>query len=1222
MANKLFTGFVVLATIAWAMGLAMFAPVAIAATTLTAGTLIQAPNNTAVYYYGSDGKRYVFPHEKYYKTWYADFKNITTITADEMGVIEIGGNVSIRPGTKLVKFTTAPSVYAVEPGSKLKKIGTEAAAKALYGANWAKNVIDLYDTLYTNYAKQTGELDGTAYPVGAVVKPAGDYKYYVSASGWRKIASDDAFVANKFSTDNVVSTTLAIPTSLGTDVTGAVAAYTDVAQIASSETSGTTATTAAGTLTAALATTTPAAGYIVADTTSGQGTQFQAAVASYTLTATTAAVKVKTIKVKKNGLSTQSDFANVYLYDENGALITDAPSYSLGYYTFTVNKTIDAGASKTYTVKLDLANGTTSGKTIYLTLESAADIAIEAGTVTGTFPISGNTMNTATVSDLGQLTLTAVNATPGSTIEAGLTAQTLFKFTAASTDQKIKISKMRFVAIGTLEADTFANLYLTDGTGAINNVTVAALDANKAVVFDFSANPYLLDTGVTKTFELKGDITKGTSRTFYFEIESASDVVAMDYGYNVQIKPNKADTWTIIYNTTTSTISAGSISVTLATNSPSGNIAKGATNQVLAKWKFKAVGEDIKVTTLTTQLNCSAGMGTNGLDNGMLLLDGVQVGTTTDLASNGAADTDTTFNFGSTFIVKSGTTSELVLKADIKTSAGGALTAGWAITPKLKVGSANFLRMMTGTTGATGASSANALTVAAATITAYKNATVAAPTLIANSSNVVIGSYQLTAGSAEDVNVSSITVIDRNAADGANGSYGLGSAFANVGAWYNDGTGYKLWSQSIATPSATAGVSNTFNFSTPIKVTAGKSVTIDLKADVLTNATLTNIWTNGDATKVSDISGLGVVTNGSATATAAIGQGVTLAAAGTLTVALSPAPTNPTSTYVVAGKADQTVAGFKFSASNTEDLSIYRVKVVEYGAGDTPGNVKNLRLFVDGKSVAQSDALIDTTVNSVVFESVSPLFTVTKNSYKHMTLVVDGTETGNGSFAAAGSNVRFKVIVSDADGGSISGLAMTATSTVSAKGALSNTYALAGNNATALEGNNHKFVKSKPTFALFNPLITQIVLIPNTVEVMRFTITADSAGDVVFDNSTATTIQFTITEAGTGGTEKTADLYDAATNTIVATQLTGLNLDTVGVLTFNTVNSTIAAGTSKTYYVTVNLAGYTTTGNSFKLTIGNAAADLIWGDTTALSVLTNANFAGIGLPLVGPVLVK
>src|SRR3989339_1688349 len=142
MVNKLFTGFVVLATIAWAMGLAMFAPVAMAAT-LTAGTLIKSVENTAVYYYGADGKRYVFPHEKYYKTWYSDFKNITPLTANEIAAIEIGGNVSVKPGTKLVKFTTAPAVYAVEPGSKLKKIGSEAAAKTLYGNDWAKNVMDL-----------------------------------------------------------------------------------------------------------------------------------------------------------------------------------------------------------------------------------------------------------------------------------------------------------------------------------------------------------------------------------------------------------------------------------------------------------------------------------------------------------------------------------------------------------------------------------------------------------------------------------------------------------------------------------------------------------------------------------------------------------------------------------------------------------------------------------------------------------------------------------------------------------------------------------------------------------------------------------------------------------------------------------------------------------------------------------------------------------------------
>ncbi len=106
---------------------------------------------SAVYYVGNDGKRYVFPTEKTYYTWYSDFSGVKEITATELASYKIGGNVTYRPGVKMVKITTDPKVYVITKGGVLKEIASEAVAKALYGSAWNKQIDDLPDPFFVNY---------------------------------------------------------------------------------------------------------------------------------------------------------------------------------------------------------------------------------------------------------------------------------------------------------------------------------------------------------------------------------------------------------------------------------------------------------------------------------------------------------------------------------------------------------------------------------------------------------------------------------------------------------------------------------------------------------------------------------------------------------------------------------------------------------------------------------------------------------------------------------------------------------------------------------------------------------------------------------------------------------------------------------------------------------------------------------------------------------------
>jgi hypothetical protein len=115
------------------------------------GLLIRTPTNQSVYYCGSDGKRYVFPNANTYATWYKDFSTVQTIAPEDMAKIQLGGNVTYRPGVRLVKIQTDPKVYAVDRDGTLRWLPSEALAVKYYGSSWPKSLDDIPDVFFINY---------------------------------------------------------------------------------------------------------------------------------------------------------------------------------------------------------------------------------------------------------------------------------------------------------------------------------------------------------------------------------------------------------------------------------------------------------------------------------------------------------------------------------------------------------------------------------------------------------------------------------------------------------------------------------------------------------------------------------------------------------------------------------------------------------------------------------------------------------------------------------------------------------------------------------------------------------------------------------------------------------------------------------------------------------------------------------------------------------------
>jgi len=115
------------------------------------GSLIRSVTRSAVYYCGADGRRFVFPNQKVYNSWYKDFSGVQTITDLDMSQIKLGGNVTYRPGVKLIKIQSDPKVYAVAHGGVLRYVATPAIAAKLYGTSWAKHVDDVDVSQFTDY---------------------------------------------------------------------------------------------------------------------------------------------------------------------------------------------------------------------------------------------------------------------------------------------------------------------------------------------------------------------------------------------------------------------------------------------------------------------------------------------------------------------------------------------------------------------------------------------------------------------------------------------------------------------------------------------------------------------------------------------------------------------------------------------------------------------------------------------------------------------------------------------------------------------------------------------------------------------------------------------------------------------------------------------------------------------------------------------------------------
>ncbi len=113
--------------------------------------LARAENND-IYYYAADGKRYVFPNHDIFKSWFAnyDINNIKIHNLETLYKTELGGNVTLRPGS-LMMTETDPAIYLITGNGMMKTIENSELLVQLYGKNYNDYIIMIPNFYFTQY---------------------------------------------------------------------------------------------------------------------------------------------------------------------------------------------------------------------------------------------------------------------------------------------------------------------------------------------------------------------------------------------------------------------------------------------------------------------------------------------------------------------------------------------------------------------------------------------------------------------------------------------------------------------------------------------------------------------------------------------------------------------------------------------------------------------------------------------------------------------------------------------------------------------------------------------------------------------------------------------------------------------------------------------------------------------------------------------------------------
>ena len=913
---------------------------------------------------------------------------------------------------------------------------------------------------------------------------------------------------------------------------------------------GSGSTTQTGPVMASLSTTNPSSGTIVI----GQAT---AKLADFTFTGSGT---VNSITLKRSGISDQNTLSNVYLYD-GATRLTDGYSFNSNGEIMMNNVGLMVSGSRTVSVLADVSStGAVSGQTIQVAMTS-----FSSGTTTNTVNLSGNPMSVASGSTLATVSFDSTNTATGTSVQAGSTSFGFWEQKVQVNTRSLWLRGANFRMVGSAPSDAITNIRLfVNGvdTGRVANVT--SITGSNYATFDFTGAPIELKTG-SSTLSLRGDVSKGSSRTVQFSIQQAADLMMMDpqVGVNVAVT---AGTGSIPSSGGNVTISTGSVTASndTAFNAMT-NVTGGASNTTIGKYKVRAYGEDVKVTSLQV-LPVLAGMtpAAAGLQNVTVYFNGSQVGTQTASWTSG----NITLNLGSQMIIPAGTDSTIEVRADLRTTGGVNYEAG-TVSANLVVGSGNAQGQSSFASINTPAVTGKTLSVQTGTLAVSRNPGYASQNLNPNTTGTRIGSFVLqNQSTSESVRVTNLSVAI---------TYGAGTSSTNLSALRTSETSGN-GSTPVQPATAAASATGTNSFSVDFTIAPGATRTIDILADVSDDSGATaTVVTGLVVTSLGSSSNVSLQQNGNGTSVAGQTIAFRTGTLGTPTLATSSSSVAQLIAAANGGATDGSKAVYNFSSSNAAST------------------ITELTFTVSGA----------TTATSVRVGSVTAP-------------VVGGTAylTGlNINVPNGGSGANVEVFVSYPEVGT-SGLASATTSALT----LTTVKYSSGNTTTTSTGltvaaPTMTLVGSMPTYSITDSTET---LVNGSVKIAEVTVSANPKGDIRLGQLPVTvTSTGVVTVASAADNIVVKDTSGATIATKNATFAVAAGGSATGIICFDTSTAACAsgqavangylipAGTSKTFRIYVTAAtvsgAVNTTSLSAKLGAASSATyyDVAGGSTSA-----------------------
>lgn len=940
--------------------------------------------------------------------------------------------------------------------------------------------------------------------------------------------------------------------------------------------------------------------------------------------------KVQKVKITNTGSAVPADVSNLKL--KIGADVVSPTVTALGAdqtVTFDLSASpiaITAGTNKIITAYADVAAGINSARTIIFEITNVQDVMATGDNSGGGVTITQSSgtayvKQTGATMTIGQGTLTValdtavnpsnktyVKGTPGRLFSA-------FKFSAGSTEGA-RITEITLTRVGSGTATDLSNITL------VNNATNAVIATGGSITgstvkFGLNTIGYdatgLFDVPVSGnvTVLVKADIASGATATAVdsLEIAANTDIKADGLTSKYDIASGSITDSTGSGSEADHTIGAkGDLTATLSANAPAAaNIVKGATGLKYATFTLTAGdGEDVVVSGLTLTLQKSTGTaaGSGDFTNVKVVRsdNNVQYGSTVASPTSSAS-------FSGNLVIPAGTAIDLQVYSDVPT--GSAST-----TSRVTINAAGDLTL-TGssssasiTAGGTYAINANTMTVASGTIVHAMLATPPASSYVINAAGVTLAKLSLTAGTAEDVKVTTIKLTA--ATSGDTGFVGASTAqtdFADL-KLVDDSAGTNI---SISPSVFTDGTPDTITY-TGLEYTVPKGIQKIIRVvgtvKASTGVYIIGVKANGDVVGSGLTSGASI----SSTDGTVASKNITMTTAGSLAVADGGSPVKTIVAVGTSGKTGVDFARVKLTATN-EDIKISKIVITRSGGAN--GDFSAVKLY--DTTTSSTGTQIGSTINFVGTATTVDFnfnpgseFVVTKDTDKYITVRADlnGTSTG-----AASNDQPILSLAATTD--------ITATGVASGSSSITITGTVTGN-AQAL-------VKAKPIIE--KVALSTLDITPGVMTVFKLKITADG-GDVKFLSSTASNnMKFTIAQAG--GTTTTRNIkivlstapgtvYDQNANS-ATTGAGNIDFTTAGTANFGFEENelTVFSGTPVTLDVQADLTDYATAGESFRLDINNANTDLSYNDGSATTSDINlTSFLGYGLPITGDTVTK